>query len=72
MIKKVKNAMPWTYVTSDLNDKKKKKLKNAETFYEKQLQKRNQTGFIVEKVIDGEGDNLYVKWKDYDICLIVG
>ena len=62
--------MPWTYVTSNLNDKKKKK--NAETFYEKQLQKRNQTGFIVEKVIDGEGDNLYVKWKDYDICLIVG
>ena len=50
----------------------KKKKKNAETFYEKQLQKRNQTGFIVEKVIDGEGDNLYVKWKDYDICLIVG
>ena len=49
-----------------------KKKKNAETFYEKQLQKRNQTGFIVEKVIDGEGDNLYVKWKDYDICLIVG
>ena len=51
---------------------KKKKKENAETFYEKQLQKRNQTGFIVEKVIDGEGDNLYVKWKDYDICLIVG
>ena len=50
----------------------KKNKKNAETFYEKQLQKRNQTGFIVEKVIDGEGDNLYVKWKDYDICLIVG
>ena len=50
----------------------KKKKKNAETFYEKQSQKRNQTGFIVEKVIDGEGDNLYVKWKDYDICLIVG
>ena len=50
----------------------KKKKENAETFYEKQLQKRNQTGFIVEKVIDGEGDNLYVKWKDYDICLIVG
>lgn len=70
MIKKVKIAMPWTYVTSDLNGKKKKK--NAETFYEKQLQKRNQTGFIVEKVINGEGDNLYVKWKDYDICLIVG
>ena len=70
MIKKVKNAMPWKYVNIDINDKKKKK--NAETFYEKQLQKRNQTGFIVEKVIDGEGDNLYVKWKDYDICLIVG
>ena len=55
-----------------LTVKKKKKKKNAETFYEKQLQKRNQTGFIVEKVINGEGDNLYVKWKDYDICLIVG
>ena len=55
-----------------IKKKKKKNKKNAETFYEKQLQKRNQTGFIVEKVIDGEGDNLYVKWKDYDICLIVG
>ena len=64
--------MPLKYVNSYINYKKKKKKKNAETFYEKQLQKRNQTGFIVEKVIDGEGDNLYVKWKDYDICLIVG
>ena len=33
MIKNVENAMPRTYVTSDLNGKKKKKKKNDETFY---------------------------------------
>ena len=70
MIKNVENAMPRTYVTSDLNGKKKKK-KMLKHFMKSNC-KRNQTGFIVEKVINGEGDNLYVKWKDYDICLTVG
>ena len=70
MIKNVENSMPRTYVTSDLNGKKKKKKKQKH--FMKSNCKRNQTGFIVEKVINGEGDNLYVKWKDYDICLTVG
>ena len=50
----------------------KKKKNNMLKHFMKSNCKRNQTGFIVEKVINGEGDNLYVKWKDYDICLTVG
>ena len=37
MIEKVKNAVPWTYVISDLNGEK-----IVRTFYEKGLQKANQ------------------------------
>ena len=29
-------------------------------------QKKNQKEFRVEKVIKRKGDELYVKWKDYD------
>ena len=36
------------------------------TFYEKQLQKKNQEEFTIEKVIKKKGDKLYVKWKGYD------
>ena len=36
------------------------------TFYEKDLQKTNQKGFRVEKVIKRKDDKLYVKWKGYD------
>ena len=67
MIKKVKNTVPWTYVISDLNDKK-----FIGTFYEKELQKTNQKEFRIEKVIKKTGDKLYVKWKGYDNSLIVG
>ena len=35
-------------------------------FYEKELQKTNQTVFRAKKVIKRKGDKLYVKWKDYD------
>ena len=34
MVKIIKKTVPWTYVVSDLNDKK-----IVETLYEKQLQK---------------------------------
>ena len=37
VIEKVKNAVPWTYVISDLNGEK-----IVRTFYEKGLQKANQ------------------------------
>ena len=59
--KTIKNALPWTYVISDLNGKEV-----VGTFYEKVLQKTNQTEFRIEKVIKQKGDNLYVKWIVYD------
>ena len=37
MLKKVKNAVPWVYVTEDLNGKE-----IIKKFYEKKLQKTNQ------------------------------
>ena len=45
MIKKVKNAVLWKYVISDLKGEE-----TVGTFYEKELQKPNQTEFRVEKV----------------------
>ena len=61
MIKKVKNTVLWTFVISDL-----KWEETVGNFYKKELQKRNQKEFRVEKVLKRKGDKLYVKWKDYD------
>ena len=61
MIKKVKNTVPWTYVTNDLNGEE-----IVGTFYEKELQKKNQKEFRTEKVIKRKGYKLYVKWKGYN------
>ena len=61
MIKKVKNIVPWTYVISDLTVEK-----IAGTFQAKELQKKNQKEFRVEKIITRRGKKLYVKWKGYD------
>ena len=61
VIKKVKNTVPWTYVTNDLNGER-----IIGTFYEKELQKTNQKEFRIEKVIRRKGYKLYVKWKGYD------
>ena len=36
------------------------------TFYEKELQRTNQTKFRVEKVIMRKGNKLCVTWKGYD------
>ena len=41
------------------------------TFYEKELQKKNQEEFRVEKVIKRKGDKLYVKWKGYVLLTVV-
>ena len=46
LIKKVKNTVPGTYVTSDLKGEE-----SAGAFYEKELQKTNQKEFRVEKLI---------------------
>ena len=35
-------------------------------FYEKELQKKNQEEFIIEKVIKRKRNKLYVKCKRYD------
>ena len=45
-IKEIKSTVPWTYVISDLNVEK-----IFGTFYEKELQKTNQTEYRIEKVI---------------------
>ena len=61
VIKKIKNTVPWTYVINDLKGEE-----ITGTFYEKELQKIDQQGFRIEKVIKKKGDKLYVKWKGYD------
>ena len=50
--------MAWTYVISDFNGEV-----IVGTFYEKELQKKNQKVLRVENVIKRKGDKLYVKWK---------
>ena len=66
VIIKVKITVPWTYVISDLNGED-----IAGAFYENGLQKINQAEFRIEKLIKRKGDKLYVKWKGYNILLIV-
>ena len=61
MITKVKNTVPWTYVISYFNSEE-----IAGMFYEKELQKENQTESRIDKVIKKKGDKLHVIWKGYD------
>ena len=61
VIKKVKSAVPWTYVINDLNGKE-----INGTLYERELQKINEQGFMIEKVIKRKGNQLRAKWKGYD------
>ena len=56
-----KNAVPWTYVISDLIGEE-----IVRSFYEKELQKTNQKEFRIEKLIKRKGNKLYVKWKRYN------
>ena len=58
VVKKVKNTLPWTYSTSDLNGKQ-----IVGSFDEKELQKTNQKEFRIEKVIKRKRNKLCVKWK---------
>ena len=55
MIKKVKNIVWWTYVTSDLKSKE-----TVWTFYESELEKTNLKEFRIEKVMKRKEDKLYV------------
>ena len=61
VIKEIKNTVPMTYVTNDLNGEE-----NIGTIYEKELQKTNQEEFRIEKVIKKKRNTLHVKWKEYD------
>ena len=56
VISNVKNTAPWTYIISALNGEE-----IDGTFYEKELQKTNETEFKGERVIKRKGDKLYVK-----------
>ena len=67
IVSKIKNTVPWTYVINDLNGEE-----ITGTFCGKELQKTNQKEFRIEKVHRKKGNKLYVKWKGYDIHLIVG
>ena len=64
MIKEVKNTVPWTYVINDLNG-----TEIIGTFYEKELQKTNQQGFKIKKVVIRKGNKLYIKWKGHEMFL---
>ena len=44
MIKEIKNTVPWTYVINDLNGEE-----ISGTFYEKELQKKNQKNLEQKK-----------------------
>ena len=55
VIKKIKNAVLWTYVIIDLNSE------IIGTLYEKKLKKINQKRISIEKVIKRKGNKLYVK-----------
>ena len=59
--KNVKNTASWPYVFSGLNGEE-----IVGNFYEKELQKTNQTEFRIEKVIMKNDHKSYVKWKGYD------
>ena len=61
IVNEIKNTVPWTYATSDLNNNP-----ITGTFYERELQKTNQNEFRIGKVLKRKGDKLYVKWKGYD------
>ena len=61
IVSKIKNAVPWAYVISDLNGEE-----IIGTFYEKELQKTIQEEFRIEKVIKRKRNKLSVKWKGYD------
>ena len=60
-VSKIKDAVPWTYVISDLNDES-----ITESVYKKELQKTDQEKFWIEKVTRRKCYKLYVKWKGYD------
>ena len=69
MIKKIKKSVPWIYAIEDFDGEEE----IAGTFHRKELQKKKKKKIKqrkIEKVIKKIAGKLFVKWKDYDICLI--
>ena len=62
--KKNKITVQWTYAIEDINGEKK-----VGMFYEKELQKSDQTMVTVEKVDKRKDYKLYTKWEGYDNSL---
>ena len=67
VIKKVKNAVPWTYIISDCNDEKV-----VGTFYEKELQKKQIKENLEWKKLLKKAINYTSNGKFMTILLIVG
>ena len=55
MIKKIKNTVPWTYITKDVNDEE-----SFGMFYEKYFQKKIKQNLKLKKYLR-KCDMLYVK-----------
>ena len=60
MIKIVKNTVQWMYIIEELDAEE-----IFGTYYEKELQKTNQTEFRAEQVIKTKADKLYVRCKGF-------
>ena len=67
IINKIKNTAPWTHGISDLNGEP-----ITGSFCEKELQKTDQQGFRIEKVIKKKLINCTLNGKDTIIHLIIG
>ena len=61
MIKNKKKSAPWTHVKDDFHEEE-----SVSTFFEKELQKNNQTEFRTEKSTKKKFKKLHVKWERYD------
>ena len=66
VVSKIKNAVPWTYVVSDLNGEK-----TTGSFYKKELQKTSQEKFRIEKEKE-KGIQCISNGRGMIIHLIVG
>ena len=60
-LKSLKNTAPQIHVIDDLNGEE-----TVGIFCRKELQKRIQKEFRIEKVINIKGGKLYVKWEGYN------
>ena len=61
MITKIRNTVSWTYVIEYFNGEE-----IVGKFYEKALQKVNQTVFRIDEIIKRKDDKQYVNWEVYD------